>query len=129
MILSYGVRCIAGLGFIFITKPDEALVTWTVVAFVLSSNFEEVCINSLFSKRLPGDVRAAMIALQTFFGKLGHFFFAAIALLTLNKYGMQAGMVAVSICDFSIVVISVIVSLTKGFKEDPAAGEEAKKQG
>ena len=129
LILAYGVRCIAGLGFFFITNPMEPLVTWTIVAFVLSSNFEEVCIDSLFSKRLPGDVRAAMIALQTFFGKLGHFTFAVIALLTLNKYGMQAGMIAVTICDFSIVVISVVVSLTKGFKEDPAAGDEAKKQG
>ena len=126
MILAYGTRCIAGLGFFFITNPEDALVTWTIVAFVLSSNFEEVCIDSLFSKRLPGDVRAAMIALQTFFGKLGHFTFAVVALLTVEKFGIQAGLISVAICDFSIVVISVVVSLTRGFAEDPAAGEEAK---
>lgn len=88
LLLAYGVRCTAGFAFFAINDPMDALVTWTIVAFVLSSNFEEVCIDSLFSKRLPGDVRAAMISLQTFCGKIGHFLFAMIALLTVEKFGI-----------------------------------------
>ena len=63
LLLAYGTRCVAGWAFFAITDPMDALVTWTIVAFMLASNFEEVCIDSLFSKRLPGDVRAAMIGL------------------------------------------------------------------
>ena len=129
LLLAYGTRCIAGFAFFVVDDPKDALVTWTIVAFVLASNFEEVCIDSLFSKRLPGDVRAAMISIQTFFSKLGHFTFACIALLTVEKYGIQAGFITVAIADATMVFITVIVSITKGFKEDPAAGDEAREKG
>jgi len=63
LLLAYGTRMCAGLSFFFIDNPMDGIVTWTIVAFLLSSNFEEVCIESLFAKRLPGDIRAAMISL------------------------------------------------------------------
>ena len=115
LLLAYGTRCIAGIGFFCITDPEDALVTWTIVAFMLASNFEEVVISSLFSKRLPGDVRAAMIAIQTFFGKLGHFAFACIALLTVNKYGIEAGMISVAIADATVVFLTIVVGVARAW--------------
>ena len=82
LLLAYSTRAAAGFAFFCISDPMDSIVTWTIVAFMLASNFEEVCIDSLYSKRLPGDIRAAMISLQTFFSKLGHFTFAGIALMT-----------------------------------------------
>lgn len=61
--LAYITRCAAGIAFFSIHDPMSDLVTWAIVGFVLSSNFEEVCIESLYSKRLPGDIRAAMLSL------------------------------------------------------------------
>lgn len=55
---------------------------------MLAGNFQEVTIDALFSKRLPGDIRAAMIGLRVFFSKLGHFTFAIIAVNTVDKYGI-----------------------------------------
>ena len=94
-----------------------------------ASNFEEVCMESLFSKRLPGDIRAAMVGLQGFFGKFGHFMFAAFAIMTVEKFGIKAGLLMVALFDLSMVILITVVACCHGFKNDPAAGEEAIEQG
>ena len=129
LVVAYGVRSIAGFAYFSITDPSHNIVIWTIVAYMLSSNFEEVCIDALFSKRLPGDIRGAMLGLLTFFGKLGHFTFALIAIFTVEKHGITAGIITVAICDAFMVMLSVIISLTRGFDEDQAAGIEAREKG
>lgn len=129
LLLSFGVRSIAGFGFFALRNPNSGWLTFSVMIFMLASSLEEVCIESLFSKRLPGDIRAAMISLQFFFGKLGHFTFAVIAILTVTKYGIRTGLLAVAIADLSVVVIVFILSYRGKFAEDPHAGEEAIEQG
>ena len=127
--LAYMTRCIAGFAFFSITDPTQDLVIWTIVLFMLSSNFEEVCIDSLFSKRIPGDIRGAMQGLQEFFGKLGHFTFALIAVLTVEKHGIHTSILTVAIADATMIVIIIIVNFTRGFDEDPAAGTDAREKG
>ena len=127
--VAYGVRCIACFSFFAISDPTQDIVIYTIMAFMLASQFEEVCVDSLLSKRLPGDIRAAMLGLQTFFGSLGHFVFAIIALSTVEKHGITGGILTVAIADATVVVVTVIVSLCRGFDEDPAAGTEAREKG
>jgi len=129
LLVAYGTRCIAGFAFYAIKNPNSEWITWTVVFFMLASNFEEVCMESLFSKRLPGDIRAAMVGLQGFFGKFGHFVFAAFAIMTVEKFGIKAGLLMVALFDLSMVVLITVVACCQGFKNDPAAGEEALEQG
>jgi len=63
------------------------------------------------------------------FGKLGHFTFALVALLTVNKFGIQAGMIAVAIADATVVFIVIICAAADKFHEDEAAGTEAREKG
>ena len=60
LIFAYGVRAAAGYAFYMTGGPEKVKIIQIVVTLTLSANFEEVVIDSLFSKRLPGDVRAAM---------------------------------------------------------------------
>lgn len=118
LVVAFGVRSIAGFAYFSVTDPSKPIVIWTIVAYMLASNFEEVCIDALFSKRLPGDIRGAMLGLLTLFGKLGHFTFACIAIWTVEKHGITAGIITVAICDAIVVMITFIIGLTRGFDED-----------
>ena len=129
LFIAYGVRCVAAFAWYGIRNPNSGWIVWTVVAFTLAGNFQEVATESLFSKRLPGDIRAAMVGLQGFFGKFGHFIFAAFAIMSVDKYGIKAGMLMVALFDLTMTLAIVIVAMCKGFKNDPAAGEEALEQG
>lgn len=80
LLVAFGWRAIAGYGIWALKDPNNDWIIWTVTFFTLAGNFQEVTIDSLFSKRLPGDIRAAMNGLRMFFSKLGHFFFALIAI-------------------------------------------------
>ena len=48
------------LAFYSAASPKDMHVTVALVGMMLAANLEEVVIDSLFSKRLSGDVRAAM---------------------------------------------------------------------
>ena len=60
LMLAYGVRCAAGLLFCLKLSPKGNTLIGTLVAMKITADLEEVVIDSLFSKRFPGDVRAAM---------------------------------------------------------------------
>ena len=60
LMLAYGLRCTAGLLFSIALSPKGYTLIGTLVAMKIAADLEEVVIDSLFSKRLPGDVRAAM---------------------------------------------------------------------
>ena len=129
LLVAFGVRSIAGFCLYSSTDPSSDILMYTIIAYMLSSDFEEVCIDSLFSKRLPGDIRGAMLGLLNFFGKLGHLTFALIAIFTVEKHGIAAGIITVAIFDALMVLITFLVSYTRGFDEDPAAGTEAREKG
>lgn len=57
---AFGLRSMMALAFYTTSSPKDMHVTVTLVLMVLAANLEEVVIDSLFSKRLNGDVRAAM---------------------------------------------------------------------
>ena len=60
LIFSYGLRCAAGVAFALTVDPKEFQLIWTLVLMKLAGDLQDVCIDSLFSKRLSGDTRAAM---------------------------------------------------------------------
>ena len=49
--------------------------------------------------------------------------------MSVDKYGIKAGLLMVALFDLTMTIIIVIVAMCKGFKNDPAAGEEALEQG
>ena len=60
LVFAYGLRAVTSIVFYLSASPKDGHVTCTLVCMMLAANLEEVVIDSLFSKRLSGDVRAAM---------------------------------------------------------------------
>ena len=89
LIFAYGTRCICGIAFALAEHPKEEFVILTLVIMKLAGDLEEVVIDSLFAKRIPGDVRAAMKSAQTFFGKLGNLLFVVFSLTTIGHISIN----------------------------------------
>ena len=85
--------------------------------------------DSFFTKRLVGDIRGAMMGLRAFFGKLGHFTYAFVAIYTVEKHGINAALLMVSITDISMFVFSAVIACYDGFALDEATGDKAIESG
>lgn len=83
----------------------------TLVIMMLAANLEEVVIDSLYTKRMPKDVRAAMKSAQTSFGKLGHLFFVFFSLIAIGNWTIGQLMLVIAAFDFSVVLVAIIVTL------------------
>lgn len=60
LIVAFGARCATCFLFFFLDSPKGFEPITILVAMTLFANLQEVVIESLFAKRLPGDVRASM---------------------------------------------------------------------
>lgn len=60
LIFSFGLRGLCALAFFLFGSPKETHVVFILVTMMLAANLEEVVIDSLYTKRMPKDVRAAM---------------------------------------------------------------------
>ena len=70
-----------------------------------------------------------MLGVLNFFGSLGNLTFALITIFTVEKYGISASIISVAFWDALMVLITFILSCTRVFDEDPAAGIDAHEKG
>ena len=118
LMFAYGLRGLCALAFFMTESPKDMHVVATLVTMMLAANLEEVVIDSMYTKRMPKDVRAAMKSAQTSFGKLGHLFFVLFSLMAIGYWSIGQLMLVIAVFDFSVVIIALAVSLGSGFKED-----------
>ena len=71
LVLVYGMRLVAMVSFFFLRVPNDLVAMVTVTILVCSSYSEQLIIYSLFTKRLPGDLRGAMRGIFYAHGCLG----------------------------------------------------------
>lgn len=126
LIVAFGLRGATALAFFNAGSPRDMHVTATLVTMMLAANLEEVVIDSMYTKRIPSDVRAAMKSAQTAFGKLGHLTFVAFSLVAIGTWTVGELMLVVALFDFSVVLIAIFVSLGGGFAEDEETSPKAK---
>ena len=92
---------------------------------MIAADLEEVVIDSLFSKRIPGDVRATMKSAQTFFGKLGHLAFVAFSLASIDYLSINTIILFVAFFDGTVCLIAAYIKyVSDGFNKDPIMGKE-----
>ena len=58
MVLTFGLRCVASLAYFVIDSPRGDIVLFTLVVLKTCNPLQATVLDSLFTKRLPGDVRA-----------------------------------------------------------------------
>jgi hypothetical protein len=64
-------RCIAAFMFVQITDPATIMSYLSCSLLILATTVENVAIEVLFMRNMPGDVRGAMNGLLHFFGNVG----------------------------------------------------------
>ena len=86
ILLVYGMHAVAVMAFTFLRSPSGPFVIFTLCSIRTLSGLQTLSIDSHFTKRLPGDVRGAMIGVQSFFEALGKILFAWFSRLTVRHF-------------------------------------------
>lgn len=73
--IAFGVRCIAAMSFTLLKLPDTFFAFVSCSLLILATVVENVSVEVLFMRGMPGDVRGAMNGVFHFFGQLGILFF------------------------------------------------------
>ena len=76
--LVYGMRAVAVMAFCFCDSLNDNTAMFTLVMIQTLSNLQAITIESLFTKRLPGDIRGALLGAKTVCAKTVDFFSKAL---------------------------------------------------
>ena len=126
----FGLRCIGCMSFFLLDNPKGNIVIFTFIAISLSASLQQVVVESLFSKRLPGDVRASMLSVKGVAGNLGHLTFVCFSLAMVDYFNdINRSMVFVSLFDATMFFSVSILIIFAGFDNDFHSGNQAKLKG
>ena len=123
LLVTYGVRTIGTMAFFLMDNPNGAIVIFTFIMISLSASLQQVVIESMFSKRLPGDVRAQMNSVKSVASNLGHLTFVLFSLACVYWFNdINRSMVFVSVFDATIFFAVAILIVFAGFDNDFHSG-------
>lgn len=133
LMLTFGLRCIGCMGFFLLDSPHGDIVIWTFISIKMSASLQAVVIDSLYAKRLPGDIRGSMNGVKALVGNLGHLTFVGFSLGCVDYFdSIHKSMVIVSMFDATVFFTVLNVIIFAGFEYDAYFGkyarEKAKKQ-
>ena len=121
----FGIRMISAASFFFLNVPNDFVATLTVVSLICSSYTEQLIIYSMFTKRLPGDIRGAMRGIFYSFGYLGQLLISQVSIYMVNdKYRLSSPLIAVTFLDMNVVFIACYMGLCGVFDLDQTVGEQ-----
>ena len=130
LIVFFGLRAVATMSFFMLDSPHGDIVMWTFVAITTTSSLQGIVIDSLYSKRLPGDVRASMQSVKAVVGNLGHLTFVLFSLSAVDYFeSIHKSMCLVSLFDASMFFIVIIMIIFAGFDNDFYFGKKAREEG
>ena len=115
----YGMRLVSVVSFFFLRTPNDWVARLTVIMMIISSFGEQLVIYSMLTKRLPGDMRAAMRGIFYSFGFLGQLIISQISILIINHgYSIASPFVVVASLDALMLFLAIIMGLAGIFEED-----------
>ena len=130
LMLSFGIRCVASFACFTLDSPHGGIVTVTFVAISLSATIQGVVIDSMFSKRLPGDIRASLLSVKALVSNVGHLVFVGISLISIDYFQeINESMIFVGCFDATVFIIVMLTIILGGYEKDKFFGKEAREQG
>ena len=109
--IAFFIRCGAAFMFITLKMPDTFGAYVSCSFLILATVLENVSIEVLFMRGMPGDVRGAMNGVLHFFGQIGILFFTQIGGRLFDNVGPWAPFALVGVCDGILFTIAVLLSL------------------
>ena len=114
------------VSFFFLRAPNDWVTRLTVMMMIVGSLGEQLVIYSMFTKRLPGDMRGAMRGIFYSFGFLGQLLFSQLSILIVNSgFSMSSPFILVACMDSFILFIAIVMGLAGIFEDELIAKEEA----
>ena len=114
------------VSFFFLRAPNDWVTRLTVMLMIVGSLGEQLVIYSMFTKRLPGDMRGAMRGIFYSFGFLGQLLFSQLSILIVNSgFSMSSPFILVACMDSFILFIAIVMGLAGIFEDELIAKEEA----
>ena len=107
---------ISAASFFFLNVPDDLVAMLTIAGLICSSYVEQLVIYSLFTKRLPGDIRGAMRGVFYSAGFLGQLLISLVSIHMVNdKHRITSPFIVVAALDANVVLVSMYLGLVGVF--------------
>jgi MFS family permease len=97
--------------FKFLAVPDSFISYIIFLLIQLGTLFENVFVDSLFTKNLPKDIRGILNGLYYFFGGVGMLLFSKLCLHFYDKFGHESPFFLCATFDLSFVALVIVLSL------------------
>ena len=117
------MRLVSALSFFFLKVPNTKIASLTVLCIICCSYAEQLVIYSLFTKRLPGDVRGAMRGIFYSCGSLGQLLMSLSSFYIVKAgYTLTSPFIVVATLDAVMLYFSLMMGLAGVFDEDKFVG-------
>jgi len=97
----------AALSFVQIQSVDSWFCYFAAVVLIISTAIENVSIEVLFMRTMPGDVRGAMNGLFHLFGQFGLILFTYIGGVAFDEIGPWCPFFLVGCCDVVLMLVAI----------------------
>jgi MFS transporter, DHA1 family, tetracycline resistance protein len=109
--IAFFIRCGAAFAFVTLERPDTVTAYVSCSFLILATVLENVSIEVLFMRGMPGDVRGAMNGVLHFFGQIGILFFTQVGGRLFDNVGPWAPFALVGACDGLLFTLALVLSL------------------
>lgn len=106
------------LGAFYFLKDAAGIASIALMTVIIIMSFAEATVlETVFWRKLPGDVRGTMNGCFSAFGMVGTLIYLQAAGRAFDKLGEASPFVIVFFCDIFMVLLCLILLLTKKFKD------------
>ena len=109
--LAFLIRCFAAMMFVTITTPTSILSYLSCSLLILATTVENVAIEVLFMRNMPGSVRGAMNGCLHFFGAIGILIFTKSGGYLFDNVAPWAPFALIGVCDFFLFMLASTLGL------------------
>ena len=109
--LAFLTRCIAAMMFVTIQIPNTFLSYLSCSLLILATTVENVTIEVLFMRGMPGQVRGAMNGCLHFFGAIGILIFTKSGGYLFDHVAPCAPFALIGVCDFLLFMLATTLAL------------------
>jgi hypothetical protein len=114
---SFLFRAFAVSMFLMLDDP-RAWQSYAVVAvLIVGSLLENTCVDGLFNKNLPKDIRGSLNSAYSFFGNFGILLFTKAGGYMYDNVSPSSPFIVVACCDVVFAVLVIILRLMKKFNQ------------
>lgn len=109
--IAFALRCSAAFSFVTIKVPDTYVAYCSCSLLILATVLENVSVEVLFMRGMPGDVRGAMNGCLHFFGQVGILFFTQVGGRLFDSVGPWAPFALLGCTDAALFLLAVVLAL------------------